>query len=162
MEAMVEKSIPPGEVLLVTGNHRVDGGRTAARKLLQAKRPPTAMLASNDLTAIGAISAIYESGLTVPHDISVVGFDDIEISRAYNPPLTTIRLSRCEIATRAFFTLYVASNGRPELPGRASPLAVQHMISTELIVRKSSAPPPAQNRTAETKRFSGAVHAAAF
>jgi DNA-binding LacI/PurR family transcriptional regulator len=117
------------------GNHRVDGGYVAMQKLLATAKPPTAVLASNDLTAIGAISAIYEAGLQVPRDISVVGFDDIDISSAYNPPLTTVRLSRSEIATRAFFALYSTSSGRPASRG-------EHMVGTELVVRRSTAPPP--------------------
>lgn len=66
--------------------------------------------------------------------ISVIGFDDLEISSAYNPPVTTVRISRAEIATRAFFALYSASNG-------LSAPAAEHRIETELIVRKSTAPP---------------------
>src|SRR6202012_2268122 len=109
---------------MALGNHRVDGGYSAMQKLLQARLRPTAVLTSNDLTAIGAISAIYEAGLQVPRDISVVGFDDIEISSALNPPLTTVRLSRTDIATRAFFALYSASNRTP------GPKA-EHVVKTE-------------------------------
>jgi DNA-binding LacI/PurR family transcriptional regulator len=119
---------------LTVGNHRVDGGYWAMRRLLEHGRRPTAVLTSNDLTAIGAISAIYEAGLTVPKDISVVGFDDIEISSALNPPLTTVRLSRIEIATRAFFALYSASNRTPAPKGA-------QVVKTELVIRKSTAPP---------------------
>jgi LacI family transcriptional regulator len=67
---------------------------------------PTAVLASNDMTAIGALGAIHESGLHVPDDISIVGFDDIQISAFTMPALTTVRLSRDEIARVAFRALY--------------------------------------------------------
>ena len=82
---------------------------------------PTAVLASNDLTAIGIMGAIYAAGLRVPDDISVVGFDDIALSSFMSPPLTTIRLSRPEIAEFAFNALYAASQ-RGESKGLSTPL----------------------------------------
>jgi LacI family transcriptional regulator len=135
LDAMDNKGIEIDEKYLTTGNHRVDGGYAAMRKILQTQPRPTAVLASNDLTAIGAIAAIYEADLTVPRDISVVGFDDIEISGAFNPPLTTVKLSRTEIATRAFFALYSASNNQTATP------RIEHLIPTALVIRKSTAPP---------------------
>jgi len=134
MQALKEKGIRMDKDCVATGNHRVDGGYAAMQQLLQRKPAFTAVLTSNDLTAIGAISAIYEAGLQVPRDISVVGFDDIEISGSFNPPLTTVRLSRAEIATRAFFALYASAT--QTLAPR-----VEHRIPTSLIIRKSTAPP---------------------
>jgi DNA-binding LacI/PurR family transcriptional regulator len=139
--ALRDRGVAIDDKLLTVGNHRVDGGYAAMRRLLQHKPLPTAVLTSNDLTAIGAISAIYEAGLQVPRDISVVGFDDIEISSALNPPLTTVRLSRADIATRAFFALYSATN-------RTSAPQPEHLVKTELIVRKSTAPPSAEHASA--------------
>ncbi len=71
-------------------------------EILKLPVRPTAVLASNDLTAIGIMGAVYAAGLRVPEDISVVGFDDIALSSFMPPPLTTIRLSRAEIAEFAF------------------------------------------------------------
>lgn len=138
LRALSEKGLKLDKKRLVEGNHRVDGGYAGMVELLKLRPLPTAVLASNDLTAIGAISAIYEAGLQVPQDISVVGFDDIEMSGAFNPALTTVRLSRTEIATRAFFVLYEATNGtgKRKTARKATP-----MVPTELIVRKSTAPP---------------------
>jgi DNA-binding LacI/PurR family transcriptional regulator len=93
---------------------------------------PTAVLASNDLTAVGIMGAIYAAGLKVPDDISVVGFDDIALSSFMAPPLTTIRLSRAEIAEFAFNSLYTASQ-RGESEG------VTHVVRAELVVRQSTA-----------------------
>jgi DNA-binding LacI/PurR family transcriptional regulator len=124
---------------LVCGNHRVDGGHDAMSRLLKVRPLPTTVICSNDLSAIGAITAIYEAGLKVPLDISVVGFDDIEISRALNPALTTVRLSRTDIATRAFFALYLAANGLNEPRVLRDAL---HMVPTALVVRRSTASPP--------------------
>ncbi len=62
----------------------------AAKKLLGSGRRYTAICAVNDLTAFGAIRAIFDAGLSVPEDISVIGYDDLAVARHYNPPLTTI------------------------------------------------------------------------
>ena len=86
-------------------------------EILKLRVRPTAVLASNDLTAIGIMGAVYAAGLKVPEDISVVGFDDIALNSFMPPPLTTIRLSRVEIAEFAFTSLYAASQ-RGRTPGR--------------------------------------------
>ena len=122
-----------GESSLVEiGNHRIDGGRAAMERLLALDDRPTAVVASNDLTAIGAIGALHRRGLRVPEDISVVGFDDIEISAFLHPALTTVRLSRAAIADRAFQALFRAGK-QESLPG------VEYAIRPELIVRDSTA-----------------------
>ena len=114
------------------GNHRFDGGYEAMLQILKMPSPPTAVLASNDLTAIGMMGAVYAAGLRVPEDISVVGFDDIALSSFMSPPLTTIRLSRAEIASFAFTSLYGASQ-RGETQG------VTQIVRAELVIRKSTA-----------------------
>ena len=119
--------------LVIEGNHRINGGRMAMEELLQLKSPPTAVLASNDLTAIGAIGSIHQHGLQVPKDISVVGFDDIEISASLYPPLTTVRLSRTQIADRAFHALFTAN----QEPGS---MGAEYAIQPELVVRETTAP----------------------
>jgi LacI family transcriptional regulator len=78
------------------------------------------------------MGAIYAAGLRVPDDISVVGFDDIALSSFMSPPLTTIRLSRAEIAEFAFTTLYAASQ-------RGENKGVTHSIRAELVIRQSTA-----------------------
>ncbi len=125
--------VSPDKRLIEVGNHRIDGGRAAMERLLGQEVRPTAVLASNDLTAIGAIGAIHQHGLSVPEDISVVGYDDIEISAFTHPPLTTVRLSRAQIADRAFHALYTATRGE-SLQG------AEYVIKPELIVRGTTAP----------------------
>ncbi len=115
-----------------TGNHRFDGGYAAMLEILKLPVRPTAVLASNDLTAIGIMGAIYAAGLRVPDDISVVGFDDIALSSFVSPPLTTIRLSRSDIAEFAFTTLYAASQ-------RGVKEGVSHIVRAELVIRQSTA-----------------------
>jgi DNA-binding LacI/PurR family transcriptional regulator len=114
-----------------TGNHRIDGGQSAMENLLKLHRPPTAVMASNDLTAIGVMRAIHAAGLHVPGDISVIGFDDIEISNFLQPPLTTIRVPRAEIGVSAFNALYAAKD-------RHGNNGTEYRISTELIIREST------------------------
>ncbi len=112
------------------GNHQVDGGHDAMERLLRGKVRPTAVLASNDMTAIGALGAIHESGLRVPGDISIVGFDDIQISAFTMPALTTVRLSRDEIARVAFRALYsIRQDG-----GKGA----EYSVRPSLVVRQST------------------------
>ena len=114
-----------------TGNHRIDGGQSAMANLLKLPQPPTAVMGSNDLTAIGMMREIRAAGLQVPEDISVLGFDDIEISNFLQPPLTTIRVPRAEIGVSAFNALY-AANHRRRNDG------TEHRISTKLVIREST------------------------
>lgn len=127
---MRRKGLPYVAELVLTGDHRTEGGRAAMTKLLQMKRCPTAVLGSNDLTAIGAIGAIHQAGLRVPQDISVVGCDDIELSNFTQPPLTTIRIPRNELATRAFTALFAVSQGGET--GRT------YRIDASLVLREST------------------------
>ena len=127
---------------VVEGNHKIDGGESAMMRLLSLPNPPTAVLTSNDLTAIGALRAVARAGLHVPNDISVVGFDDIELSRFTQPPLTTIRLSRDELGRKAFDALYETVAGQHR-PGQ------EIKVSTRLIVRESTAPVKVQTSAAQ-------------
>jgi DNA-binding LacI/PurR family transcriptional regulator len=123
-----------GAGLMEEGNHQVDGGHEAMARLLSRRTPPTAVLASNDMTAIGALGAIHERGLRVPEDISIVGFDDIQISAFTQPALTTVRLSRDEIARVAFRALY----GIRQDGGKGA----EYGVRPELVVRRSTGQAP--------------------
>lgn len=121
----------PDELLIEEGNHKVDGGLAAMLRLLARHRRLTAVLTSNDLTAIGALRGIRQSGLRVPEDISVVGFDDIQMAEFTEPPLTTVRLQQTEVAS-------LACNALLQLirtPGMGAELGV----ATSLVVRASTA-----------------------
>jgi DNA-binding LacI/PurR family transcriptional regulator len=91
--------------LIERGDHRIEGGAIAMKNLLMLPQPPTAVVASNDLTAIGALGAIHEAGLKVPDDFSLIGFDDISFAHLTQPPLTTVILSRAQLAVTAFAAL---------------------------------------------------------
>jgi LacI family transcriptional regulator len=130
---MKRKGLNPDKELIEEGNHRMDGGHGAMARLLRKERHPTAVLASNDMSAIGAIGAIIEHRLRVPYDISVIGFDDIAMSEYTQPPLTTVRLSRAEIAKLAFRALHGIQNA-------ATARGVEYLIEPTLVERKSTGP----------------------
>ena len=115
--------------LIEQGDHRMEGGLAAATRLLQLSERPTAILASNDLTAIGVMRGIQAAGLKVPGDISVVGFDDIWLARFTDPPLTTVRLSRTELGLRAFHAL---------VPDANSATVEDSAVDTRLVVRETT------------------------
>src|SRR5260370_36117626 len=96
--------------LIEKGDHRIEGGAIAVRNLLKLPQPPTAVITSNDLTAIGALGAIHEAGLSLPDHLSLIGFDDISFPHLTHPPLTTRILSRTQLAITDF--------GAPEAPMR--------------------------------------------
>ena len=122
------------QALVERANHRIEGGAMAMRNLLRSPHRPTAVVASNDLTAIGALGAILDAGLRVPNDISLVGFDDISFAHLTQPPLTTIILSRTQLAVTAFAALEALI--RKEDGSHAD-----YSIPTHLVMRRSTAAP---------------------
>ena len=123
--------------MIQVGDHTVDGGFQAMQRLLALPLPPTAVLASNDLTAIGTMRAVRGAGLRVPEDISTVGFDDIHLAEFTEPPLTTVRLPRDETARKAFDALLFDINSS-RLDDAVH--GAEHEIDTFLIVRESTGP----------------------
>jgi len=115
------------------GNYRITGGMAAMTELLLLEERPTAVLTANDLTAIGGVRAAMTMGLSIPDDISIIGFDDIEMSDIIHPPLTTLRLPRFELA-KAFFEALEHLRINPHAQGE------QRSIKTTLIVRESTGP----------------------
>ena len=131
--SLKECGIPSLPKWLVEGDHTLEGGIAAMEKLLATNPRPTAVMCSNDMTAIGVLHKLYRSGLRVPDDVSVIGFDDIHIAQVTIPPLTTIRMSRFSLARSAFAALR-AHVENPE----ASTLQREYPIQTDLIVREST------------------------
>lgn len=89
------------ELALVTDTSSVESGHEYTLRLLRSQKPPTAIFLANDVMAIGAINAAHETGLRVPEDISIVGFDDIPFSNYTSPPLTTVHQPAFEKGVRA-------------------------------------------------------------
>jgi len=102
-------------------------------RLLQGPDLPTAVMCSNDMTAIGALRLLARSGISVPEQMSVIGFDDIHLAEFVFPPLTTVQMSRSDLARGAFESLRAIR----ETPEKNS----QTTISTKLIVRQSTGYP---------------------
>ncbi len=123
------------EILVRTGDFSVDSGEALAKSLLDEDQPPTAIFCFSDEMAIGAIVALRERGLDCPKDISVMGFDDIRLARAYQPSLTTIRQPQEVIGQR---TVKIMLDILSDDPDRAASITLPH----ELIVRASTGPNP--------------------
>ena len=125
-------TLPDGWV--VEGELSLEGARRATRKLLSHDQPPTAIFCANDEMAIGTVHEIKTSGLSVPGDISVMGFDDIRYAEVLDPPLTTIAQPAEEIGERSMQRVIRAIEGEDIGTG---PEIVPH----ELVVRDSTAAP---------------------
>ena len=118
---------------IIEGDHTMEGGIASMERLLAGKMP-TAVMCSNDMTAIGVLHKLYRAGLRVPDDLSVIGFDDIHIAEVTIPPLTTIQMSRFELA-RAAVTALRTHVEEPQEAKR------EYSIQTDLIVRESTGTP---------------------
>lgn len=90
---------------MLEGDHQISGGQFAAERLFSMEHPPSAVICSNDMTAIGILHAAQRLGRRIPDEMSLVGFDDLLMSQIVQPALTTLHLSRQEIAARAFMSL---------------------------------------------------------
>ncbi len=124
----------------VTGDLHLEGGIAAMETLLAMKSRPTALVSTNDLMAVGALQAAHRAGLDVPGELSIIGFDDLPISAMVHPALTTISMSRQEIASRAFAALMNAASVTERV------IRFEHDIEPTLVVRSSTAAPPADGR----------------
>jgi LacI family transcriptional regulator len=131
--ALEQAGIPyESELALVTDTSSVESGHAYTLHLLQSKWPPTAIFLANDVMAIGAINAAHESGLRVPEDISIVGFDDIPFSNYTNPPLTTVHQPAYEKGVRAAELLINLLETQE--------IQESVILPMQMIVRKSTAP----------------------
>ncbi len=131
-KAMNEAGLPINDAYIVHGDFTEESGFRCARQLLQSGRKyPTAIFASNDDMAIGAMKAIKAAGLSIPGDISIVGYDDIRMAAYVSPALTTIRSSILEMSSIAVKNLI------NHIENRMTTSAF-HTIPTQLIVREST------------------------
>ncbi len=130
-----EAGIPFESELITQCGTTIEDGYQAARILLQLTLSPTAIIAINDLLAIGALRAVSDLGLSVPNDISLVGFDDISMSNFLVPRLTTVSKDAYNLGKQAF-ELLLARMQNPNLPRQ-----VKHGTA-KLIIRESTGPAP--------------------
>ena len=135
LECLTRTGILEDEELVTEGDHTIDGGLEAMSRLLLLSNPPTAVLASNDLTAMGAMSAARRRNWRVPEDVSVIGFDDIRFAEFTDPPLTTVRLSRRELGETAFRALLNHIQSENE---ETASHGAQYPVMPSLVVRSST------------------------
>lgn len=119
-------------LVLVTDTSSVESGYAYTQKLLERPDVPTAILLANDVMAIGALQALQASGVRVPEDLSVAGFDDIPFAQYANPPLTTVRQPAYEKGLHAARILIES------LENKSTPESL--ILDVELIVRHSTGP----------------------
>lgn len=131
-EGLLNAGILFDSALVQCAEFRQPDGFRATTALLELPEPPTAIFAANDVSAFGAIEAIKERGLRVPHDISVLGFDDIPMSSQIHPALTTVRQPLHQMGASAVQLLASMIAGVQPVAGRIH-------LPTELILRASTA-----------------------
>ncbi len=136
LQALDEQGVPHDPALLVESTFGIDSGAEAAEHLMRLPDPPTAIFAVNDNTAIGALSALARLGVSVPGDVSLVGYNDIPIVSRLPIPLTSVRVPFDQIATSALDLMTQWPDTKGERVRVAAPT---------LIPRRSSGPPNRRN-----------------
>ena len=132
--ALTEAGIDVDPGLVDRADFRVAPAVAAAEKILRRRDRPTAVFAANDHEAVGVIEAARRLGLSVPGDLSVVGFDDNVLAAASSPPLTSVRQPFAQMGAVAYRILTDQMEGR-------EPNSIRVELATTLIHRESTAPP---------------------
>lgn len=140
--ALAAGGVTLNPTLAVEAGRSEDDGFAAMQELLSRPAPPTAVLACSDELAFGAMHALRDAGLEVGRDVSLVGFDDVPMAAHTHPPLTTLRASRRLIGEHLARLLIELIEGRLHMPRSI-------VCSMQLMVRKSTAPPPAVSAGSE-------------
>jgi len=131
--AMSQLGLKPGPV--IHGDLRFDKGLAAGLAIAKMTPRPTAVMAVNDLTAVGVLKGLTNAGCRVPEDISVTGFDRTRLAEYSNPSITTVDIHRDLLG-------HLAADVLHELCSSTDPHGKEYEISAELIVGNSSGPPP--------------------
>ena len=134
--AMAEAGCNVGGDLVTSGSFSLACGFEAGRKLLALRQPPSAMICASDELAMGAMNCAISAGVSIPDDLSVVGFDDIEFAAYANPPLTTVRQPMADIGRHLMRMMLNLLEG-----GSLSERRIE--LPHELIVRRSTGRAPA-------------------
>ena len=132
-KALEETGISYDENLIIRGDYHAQSGMDITHSILKMTPRPTAIFALNDLMALGALRAAAEAGYSVPQDLAVVGYDDLEIAHFTNPPLTTIAQPKKEIGAQAVNLLVDRMSRKTRPPSRL-------VLAPELIIRRSTQP----------------------
>lgn len=131
-DALEAAGVALDPALVYEGDFEFSAGYDAASAFLDLAEPPSAIFAANDTMAIGALNALRARGVCVPSDVSLVGFDDVELARRVIPALTTVRQPLTEMGSFAATMLLGLIDGKPLTSNRVE-------LATTLIVRESSA-----------------------
>ncbi|HTV16590.1 MAG TPA: LacI family DNA-binding transcriptional regulator [Acidobacteriaceae bacterium] len=150
LKAVAEIGLEPPPQWLLEGDHTLEGGMKCMETLLQVPERPTAVMCSNDMTAIGALRVLARNGISVPGDISVIGFDDIHLAEFVYPPLTTVRMSRNSLARAAVEALRCHIETPDQEPSRTV-----LEVPTSLTVRQSTSYAPGRVAAPETAALTG-------
>lgn len=142
--ALREAGITPERSLERDGDFTEAGGYAATLELLAAKPCPTAIFAANDSMAIGALSALRESGVCVPEDMAVAGFDDIPLARYLDPPLSSVKVPISDLGAQAVEILLHAITHKNEHTRQ------RERVPTELVIRRSTGAPYAERPPPDT------------
>jgi LacI family transcriptional regulator len=138
-QALARAGLTMDPMLVRASGWDTDNAYEATRTLLSERRDFTAIVAGSDLMAIGVLSALHEHGLRVPEDISVTGFDDVNLCRYTHPPLTTVRQDRVAMGEGAVrLLLSMIEDEQENRVSEPSPL----VVPTSLVVRHSTGPAP--------------------
>ncbi|NPV54365.1 MAG: LacI family DNA-binding transcriptional regulator [Firmicutes bacterium] len=136
-EALLNSGIEPDPDIIVADREleaTVETGMLLMKRMLErTKNMPTAIFGANDHLAVGAIKAVRSSGMSVPDDISVIGFDDVDIAIHSEPPLTTMRIHKEEIGALAVVRLEELMSGRNVHPSRT--VVCVNLVERESCVR---------------------------
>ena len=132
-EHMRDLGLEPGPIL--PGNLRFEGGLAAGISIAKLSSGPTAVVAVNDLTAVGVVKGLLNSGYRVPQDISVTGFDKTRLAEYSNPSITTVDVHRETLGQLAADALH-------ELSSSEDPQGREYQVDTELVLGDSSGPAP--------------------
>ncbi|MDU5110694.1 MAG: LacI family DNA-binding transcriptional regulator [Clostridium sp.] len=143
-KALINNNIPIRKEYMIKGRYDIKSGYEAMNKLLSLSNIPTAVFCFNDDMAIGAIKAIFEKGLSVPKDISIIGFDDIGFAEYATPSLTTIKRPLEEISV-------MGAEKMIDLIDKKDYKGEKVYIETELIVRESTCIPGKNHKSLKEK-----------
>jgi LacI family transcriptional regulator len=138
LKAIKELGLPYLSEYISTGDFTKESGYKSMKAFLQLNEPPTAVVCSSDMSAVGVMEAAKEAGLSVPQDLSIIGFDDIEMSKHTQPTLTTIRQDFLTIGNQSILQL----NDMINTPNFSPPALI---VPTELVIRNSCTVCPESN-----------------
>ncbi|WP_343554712.1 DNA-binding transcriptional regulator CytR [Pantoea sp.] len=133
IQALRRSNIAIDPTMIVHGDFTFEAGANALKQLMSLPQPPKAIFCHSDLMALGAMNQARKLGMRIPQDLSVVGFDDIELAQYYDPPLTTVAQPRFAIGREAMLLLLDELQGKRVNNG-------SRLLDAELRVRGSTAP----------------------